>query len=220
MFNVMSNNNKKDKKKKKRAPITFATSFMVIAFAVVLAVSMIVQAVLNYLPSIAEITHKPWLVKFLNNDLEMPITELSFLWISIVAAYVGIDRAAYAAKTFTLSYGEQDVGDPQTIRRIILISGLLYLEAVILNSIVKGDYSLGNLATAFGSTVLLYVAGQKVTKIGQFHDGEKDHDEVEEETYAQNDDDSDDDENLREQARREEEKLVKMGESLTRNEDK
>lgn len=213
MFNVMS----KEKKKKKHTPITFATSFMVIAFAVVLAVSMIVQAVLNYLPSIAEITHKPWLVKFLNNDLEMPITELSFLWISIVAAYVGIDRAAYAAKTFTLSYGEQDVGDPQTIRRIILISGLLYLEAVILNSIVKGDYSLGNLATAFGSTVLLYVAGQKVTKIGQFHDGEKDHDEVEEETYAQNDDS---DEDIREQARQEEEKLVRMGESLSKKEDK
>jgi hypothetical protein len=110
----------------------------------------------------------PFWVKFFNLNLQMPVSAMAYIWVGISSAYVGIDRVAYAVKSSTLEYGKTDVGSPQTLRKVILISGLLLLQGIIFNSVVDYDFDLPELASAFGTTVLLYIAGQKAVKITKY----------------------------------------------------
>lgn len=159
---------------------TWKTSFMVFVYAFVVGLCLVIQAVLNLMPSFVEneIIKSNYWVNILNSDLEMPLEILSFLWVTMISAYIGIDRGLYAARSFTLSYGETDVGDPHTIRIVILVSGLLFLEAIACNAICRGDYALTEFASGFGMSCCLYVAGQKVIKAGKASDGKHDKEEL------------------------------------------
>lgn len=159
---------------------TWKTSFMVFVYALVVGLCLIVQAVLNLMPSFVEneVIKSNYWISILNSDLQMPVDVLAFLWVTMVSAYIGVDRGLYAARSFTLSYGETDVGDPHTIRIVILVSGLLFLEAVACNAICRGDYALTEFATGFGMSCCLYVTGQKVIKAGKAIDGNHDKEEL------------------------------------------
>ena len=159
---------------------TWKTSFMVFVYAAVVGLCLIIQTVLNLLPTLVEgeIIKSNFWIGILNSELQMPIEVLAFIWVTMVSAYVGVDRGLYAARSFTLSCGETDVGDSHTLRLIILVSGLVFLEAVICNAVCKGEYALTEFASGFGMSCCLYVAGQKVIKAGKSVEGSHDKSEL------------------------------------------
>jgi hypothetical protein len=93
---------------------------------------------------------------------------------ALSAAYIGVDRTAYAIKTANTKRGQSDMGDPATIRHIIFISGLLALEALVCNGLVEADFQLDAFFTAFGTACTFYVAGQKAIKSVKYIDGKLD----------------------------------------------
>ena len=146
------------------------TSTMVMVYAISYAVIMLIQAGLMIFGQAVD-TGKivpTFITSLLNAKVEMPLEALSIIWVALASAYIGVDRGAYAVKTSTLEYGKQDVGDPRTLRQIILVSGLLFMEGITLSTVCAADFQLTQLASAFGTTTVLYVIGQKAIKITKY----------------------------------------------------
>lgn len=166
----------------KKQKFWWKTSFMVFIYALVLLSMMFLQDIIyiigNYSEALEHLNSESFLFKILNGQVALPISALSFIWVGVCAAYIGVDRAAYAIKSSKMVSGETDVGDPATIRKIILISGLVLLFGCISNCFIDYDFELNSLASAFGSSVLLYIAGQKAIKSVKYVDGDLDGDGI------------------------------------------
>lgn len=157
-----------------KTPIWYKTSFIVVFYAVVTSILMVIQLALHLCLKFNWSTTNPIFRDFINGNLELPMQTISWFWMAISAAYIGVDRAAYAIKTANTKIGQADMGDPATIRHIIFISGLLALEALICNGLVEADFQLDAFFTAFGTSCTFYVAGQKAIKSVKYIDGKLD----------------------------------------------
>lgn len=113
---------------------------------------------------------------FLNGNLVLPISNMGWLWCSICAVYCGADRASYAIKSSKMTSGKIDVGDPESLRKIIIIAGVLFFIAIVCNGFADADFDLNAWSSAFGSSVLLYIAGMKTIKSVKYVDGKMDSD--------------------------------------------
>jgi hypothetical protein len=126
-----------------------------------------------------------FIVNILNGQVSLPIKTLSSIWIAVCASYIGVDRTAYALKSVRQPQGEVDVGDPSTIRKMIVISFVILVIGVICNSFVDFDFELDSLAAAFGFSTTLYITGQKAIKCVKYVDlngnGIPDNEETEDE---------------------------------------
>lgn len=140
-----------------KKPLYYKTSFFPTLYAGIMFLAMTVQFIL-----------KKFNFDFINANLEIPMEMLSYCWVAISAAYVGVDRASYAIKTSQLEAGAMDCGDPATNRRVILLSGLLLATGFIFNIFVDADFQLPSLTTSFGSSITLYCAGQKAVKCTKY----------------------------------------------------
>lgn len=147
---------------------------MVITYAVITALAMLLQLALSLCLKFDWKTTNIVFADFINGNLVLPMEQVSWFWTAISAAYIGVDRVSYFVKTASEPAGQTDVGDPATLRRIILISGLLLLEAVVCNGFADADFQLSAFFTAFGTSVLLYVGGQKAIKTVKYVDGKLD----------------------------------------------
>lgn len=157
-----------------KTPIWYKTSFIVVFYAVVTSILMVLQLALHLCLKFNWSTTNPIFRDFINGNLELPMQTISWFWMAISAAYIGVDRTAYAIKTANTKRGQSDMGDPATIRHIIFISGLLALEALICNGLVEADFQLDAFFTAFGTACTFYVAGQKAIKSVKYIDGKLD----------------------------------------------
>jgi hypothetical protein len=105
-----------------------------------------------------------YLLPFLNKEFQLPLDIITSLWTAIAAGYVGLDRGMFALDG--LKNGNRIDAFTETKRKhmihIISLSFLIYILAVGLNIIFSASLALTPLATAFGSTVLCYVLGNKV----------------------------------------------------------
>lgn len=131
-------------------------------YAIIMLIAILAQYSLGVL-SIIEFD-----CKLLNLKVEVPMEMLSRCWVAISAAYIGVDRASYAIKTSTESYGMAEFGDPSTNRRIILLNGIILFAAFICNLSVDADFQLPSLTCSFGSSITLYCAGQKAIKCTKY----------------------------------------------------
>ena len=152
----------------------YKTSFMVFAYAASLGLAVLIQAAIALLIKYNVVVHAVVFANFLNGNIEMPISNMAWTWCAICAAYIGVDRASYTIKSANLMSGSTDIGDPKTLREIILASGSLFVIAVTCNGLVDADFDLNAFASAFGSSVLLYVAGQKAIKSVKYVNGKID----------------------------------------------
>lgn len=162
---------------KNRTPIYFKTSFWVFAYAIAFLLIMLVQTGIGLLQIeetkaflLQRFSEVEFIVNILNGNVNMPLKSLSAFWIAICAAYVGVDRTAYALKSARISVGNTDVGDPHTLRYVMVISFIILMAGVISNAFVDYDFQLENLGAAFGSSVALYIAGQKAIKCVKYID--------------------------------------------------
>lgn len=162
-------------KKRKRS---WSTVFIVHLYAIVVAVLMALQAGILMMGKLIEadiiVVHTSafqMMEKFVNGELALPIGVLATMWIALVTAYVGADRAGAFIHSQKLEYLQRDVGNPRKLRMIILASGLLFAWGVTLSTLVDFDFALAQFATAFGSTCTLYVAGQKAISAARYTEG-------------------------------------------------
>lgn len=140
--------------------VTWQTSFMVFAYAAILFFCLVLQTVfllgLKYGWSWAS---------YVNPDFRLPIDNLTLIWTIICSAYIGIDRAAYCVRSAEMISGEGDVGNPATLRVVIVLTVGFFFLAMGCNIFVDADYDLVTLSTAVGTSMSLYITGQKALRI-------------------------------------------------------
>jgi hypothetical protein len=114
------------------------------------------------------------LAEFINTGLNLPITEFLTLWVGIVSVYVGIDRAQFTLESTHMISGEADYGDPSKLRKVILLCGVLLTATIIGETLKDGsgaEFGVSQAAVAFGTTIMLYVAGQKAISMAKVANG-------------------------------------------------
>lgn len=160
----------------KKKSIFWRTSTWVIIYAIAAFLAMTIQSVICLALKYNFQYHGVVFADFLNGNLTMPISNIGWIWCSICAAYCGADRAVFAIKTANLESGKIDVGDPSKLRLVIVLAGLLAIFACVANGLVDADFDLNAWSSAFGSSVLLYVAGMKACHATQYINGKLDSD--------------------------------------------
>jgi hypothetical protein len=153
------------------------TSFIVFWFATVLAVVLLMQALPALFVFIS--TNFGIFLPQLNLALKMPVDLTAWFYMAMSAAYTGVDRFAYYRQSSKLKYGQANVGNPEKLRRVIFVSFLLFVEASLLELIISAPMPLEALMSAFGSTCLLYVTGQKGIRAAGSNEGNHDTGHVE-----------------------------------------
>jgi hypothetical protein len=130
-------------------------------------VSLLLQCLIPFLQTFSSYlnyTYLDFLIPLLNKKFELPMDIITSLWTAIAAGYVGLDRGMFALDG--LKNGNKIEAFTESKRKhmihIIILSFLIYVLAVALNILFTASLSLVPLATAFGSTVLCYVLGNKV----------------------------------------------------------
>ena len=168
----------------RKTPFFYKTSFYLSLYAIICAITMFLQMVAMFVTTkdIEANLITDFLKSIINPKTTLPIETLNSLWVAISAVYIGTDRAVFAWKTANLEQGKMDVGDPSKARRIILYSGLLMLEGFLFNAI-DGEFNFGleQLASAFGTSTLLYIAGMKSIRLTSNSKGEVKKEEAENE---------------------------------------
>jgi hypothetical protein len=135
----------------------------VILFGVFVLISQFLQCVIPFMTKLAEMHgYDGFLLLFLNQQFVLPMDIICDFYAAITAAYVGVDRAAFAVATFKDHMTEGNYGKSEHILHIIVQNFIIYSSSVLLNMIFDVQLSLAPLAVALGSSVLLYVSGNKV----------------------------------------------------------
>lgn len=160
----------------KKESIFWKTSTWVTVYALSCLVIMILQALICLCLKFQIKVDKILFADFINGNLVLPISNMGWVWCSICAVYCGADRASYCIKTSKMTSGKLDVGDPASLRRIIILAGLLFIIAIICNGAVDAEFDLNAWSSAFGSSILLYVGGMKAIKSVKYVDGKLDSD--------------------------------------------
>lgn len=145
----------------KKKPFWYRTSFFVFMYALVLTLVMLFQATINTLIKLEIEINSFILYEFINNNLVMPIDAMAWIWLGIASAYIGVDRTMMFFKNIQTTNDTFNLGSPKTLRKVILVAGLLLLIAIICNTISDANFNLDAFASTFGSTILFYVTGQK-----------------------------------------------------------
>lgn len=164
---------------KSKVPIFYSSSFYVFIYALVCSVAMLMQLFAIFITTknfgIFETNAVlQFLRAVINPKTKLPIETLNSLWVAISAIYIGADRAVFAWKTANLGEGKMDVGDPSKARKIILYSGLMMLQGFVFNALDgEFDFGLEQLASAFGTSTMLYIAGMKSIKLTSNSKGSK-----------------------------------------------
>lgn len=174
-------------KKNKKTPIYYSSRFWVGLYFAVYSLFLTIQFVLGTL-EYANILNLPEsILKIINGETKLPLETLSWGWTAIVSLYCGFDRFVDIKNTINLIPGKMNFGDLAKLRHIILMSLFLLILSTIFSFITKSDYQLTSNATAFITTTLIYVSGNKLIKSFRYEgkDGNGDGipDEYEEEYY-------------------------------------
>lgn len=173
------------KEKNKLHKWIWATSSMVIIYALVFFLIMSFQFIISVVVKYNIPFHGKAIANFINGNINLPMNTLAIIWVALCAAYCGVDRASYLVKSSTECIGSCDVGDPAMLRFIILIAGFLFLAGIIFSGFSEMDYQLNLLASAWGSSIVLYVAGQKGIKMAKYINTSKNKDKCNPKDYCE-----------------------------------
>lgn len=133
-------------------------------YAIVVLTIMCIQFILGLLKNDNIHFINETLNKFINGNLNLPMSTLSWCWTALISIYCGSDRIVDIAKTTKLSVGQTSMGDLSKLRGMIVLSLVLLVVAVVFNFFTDKEYTLSAYASAFGMTIISYVAGNKAVK--------------------------------------------------------
>lgn len=144
--------------------IWFESRFWVVLYAIVVAVMMCMQLTLGIMQGHQVVFDSKVLNDFVNGNLNLPMTVMSYGWTALISFYCCADRVVDVAKTTKLQIGQVSMGDLAKLRGMIILSLLLFAMAVAFNFLVDKDFDLSAWASAFVMTVISYVVGNKAVK--------------------------------------------------------
>lgn len=149
---------------KEKIHIWYSARFWVVLYALVAALAMCVQFVLGLLQNQSITLHNHTINDFINGNLNLPMTVLSYGWTLIVSTYTVSDKTVDVLKTSKLQPGDVSFGDQSKSRNLIVLSLLLFGVAVLFNFLTDKEYDLSAWASAFVMTTMSYVVGNKLVK--------------------------------------------------------
>lgn len=157
--------------------IWYESRFWVCIYAVITILIMSIQFVLGIFENNEIIFHSKIINDFINDNLNLPMEVISWVWTALISLYCGSDRIVDIAKTTKLSVGQMSMGDLKKIRGMILLSLVLFITAIIFNFLTDKEYTLSAYASAFGMTIISYVVGNKAVKASAYFGTHEDQNE-------------------------------------------
>lgn len=115
---------------------------------------------------------------FLNTNLQLPMGFATWIWTFIISLFCGFDRFVDIKNTQQLQPGQISIGDLDKLRKVIVVAIFLFLYALVCNSIVDKDFQLEALLSAVGSSIIIYISGNKLVKANRFVCEDKDKDGI------------------------------------------
>jgi hypothetical protein len=153
------------------------TSKFVLFYGAFVMISLLLQCLIPFFSKFVELTgYEGFWILFLNQNFTLPMDIITSFWAAISAGYVGVDRGMYMIDGFK-NGGDIDAFTPiqlSHLTQVIIESFLVYSLAVALNIFFDSNLSLTPLATSLGTSVLLYVLGNKGIKASQALSAEED----------------------------------------------
>lgn len=161
----------------KKQHIWYESRFWVVLYAFTTLFIMCLQFILGILENHQVVFKNIALNSFVNGALDLPMFVMSYGWTCLVAIYCGSDRVVDIMKTTKLTIGNTSMGDLPKLRRIIVISLMLFLVAIGFNFITNKDYQLSAFAAAFAMAIISYVVGNKLVKAASYYHKDIDSDQ-------------------------------------------
>lgn len=151
--------------------------FWVLLYAFVAFAFMCIQFLLGILENNQIVFHNKVLNDFVNGNLNLPMSVLSYGWTLLLSGYMCMDRVVDITTTLKLPVGQMSMGDLAKLRHMIVVSLLLLIAAVVFNFFTDKDYSLTAYASAFAVSIVAYTVGNKGVKSARYTDHYEDKNE-------------------------------------------
>lgn len=148
--------------------IWYESRFWVVLYAIVVFIILCMQFTLGILQNNQIIFHNKIINDFINGNLNLPITVMSYGWTALISFYCCADRIVDVAKTTKLQIGQVSMGDLSKLRYMIVLSLILFIFAGVFNFLTDKDYDLSAWASAFAMTIISYVVGNKAVKASSY----------------------------------------------------
>ena len=156
----------------KKSPIYYSSRFWATLYAGVLLILLTLQFIFGYLDKYGIV------VKVLNQNLSLPIPLACWLWTFVISLFCGFDRFVDIKNTQQLTSGQISIGDLPKLRKIIVMALFIFIYALICSLFVDRDFQLEALLSAFGSSVIIYISGNKLVKANRYVCEDKDKDGI------------------------------------------
>jgi hypothetical protein len=140
-------------------------SIWVVLYGVFVGFSLISQCIIQLLFKYFDI-----FTDILNENFSVPIEQIVWIYTIICPLFIGVDRVSFfslVAKTTDTKESDINIGHPERLRFIIIQSFLLYSLACIIHLFFDVDVQLMPLSISLGSSVLIYIVGQKSMTIAK-----------------------------------------------------
>lgn len=160
----------------KKSPIWYSSRFWVCLYAIVMVLLISGQFILGLLEDNKITFHNITLNKFINGECNLPMEIAAWCWSALISLFCGFDRFVDIKTTMHLSSGQMSMGDLSKLRVIIMESLLLFIYSLICSLLVNKDFQLTAMFSAFGMSVIIYVAGNKAVKACKYYSDKEDKD--------------------------------------------
>jgi hypothetical protein len=147
-----------------------SSSRYVIFFGIFVMISLLVQCLVPFASKFGEaVKYAGWMNIFLNQNFHLPMELISEFWAALSAIYVGADRGMFMIDGFKngMDIKAFDKEKLSHLTEVIILSFVIYAEACGLNLVFDADLALSPLLVSLGSSVLLYVTGNKAIQASQ-----------------------------------------------------
>lgn len=141
----------------------YSSRFWVCLYALVMAMFMTFQIIIGCLEN-GTLKVPEFIARFISGQASLPMETLAWMWTALVSLYCGFDRVVDIRNTMQLSSGTMNLGDLAKLRGIIMLSLLLLVVGTVGHITTGRDFQLAALASAFGSSIIIYVSGNKAVK--------------------------------------------------------
>lgn len=117
-----------------------------------------------------------WINNNVSTVVETTLETAAWFWTAIVTLFCGFDKLVDIKKTMNLTSGQMSNGDMAKIRKIIIISLILSLYAILCSFVVDLNFQVVAFFSSFGTSTVIYTSGNKIVKSLKYYPGSVDGD--------------------------------------------